>query len=128
MKHLLLLVFAIASTATQSTNGLAIHSAETTRRRWLSDTAAILLPAASAATQFADAAIADQDENAYSNPNIPDAPEERSGLIVLRVAEVAQFQGEKLSCERPICMCTTHRPLCSAVLNAAHRENSTSNS
>jgi len=28
----------------------------------------------------------------YNNPNIPAEPEERSGLIVLRVAEVAEFQ------------------------------------
>lgn len=28
----------------------------------------------------------------YDNPNIPAAPEERSGLVVLRVAEVTQFQ------------------------------------
>jgi hypothetical protein len=28
----------------------------------------------------------------YNNPAIPPAPEERSGLVVLRVAEVAQFQ------------------------------------
>ena len=28
----------------------------------------------------------------YNNPNIPQAPEEKSGLVVLRVAEVAQFQ------------------------------------
>ena len=28
----------------------------------------------------------------YENPEIPAAPEERSGLVVLRVAEVAQFQ------------------------------------
>lgn len=28
----------------------------------------------------------------YDNPAIPQAPEERSGLVVLRVAEVAQFQ------------------------------------
>ena len=31
-------------------------------------------------------------ETLYDNPNIPRAPEERSGLVVLRVAEVAQFQ------------------------------------
>ena len=31
----------------------------------------------------------------YENPNIPAGPEERSGLVVLRVAEVCQFQ-EKL--------------------------------
>jgi len=30
--------------------------------------------------------------NTYENPNIPAGPEERSGLVVLRVAEVAQFQ------------------------------------
>lgn len=28
----------------------------------------------------------------YENPEMPSAPEERSGLVVLRVAEVAQFQ------------------------------------
>ena len=32
----------------------------------------------------------------YDNPNIPKAPEERSGLVVLRVAEVAQFQEQIL--------------------------------
>jgi hypothetical protein len=31
-------------------------------------------------------------EDVYNNPAIPPAPEERSGLVVLRVAEVAQFQ------------------------------------
>ena len=35
---------------------------------------------------------ADDDEPSYANPNIPPGPEERSGLVVLRVAEVAQFQ------------------------------------
>lgn len=32
------------------------------------------------------------EEEAYENPNIPEGPEEKSGLVVLRVAEVAQFQ------------------------------------
>jgi hypothetical protein len=34
----------------------------------------------------------DDDENDYENPNMPEAPEERSGLVVLRVAEVCNFQ------------------------------------
>ena len=37
---------------------------------------------------FSDPAV---QEN-YNNPNIPQAQEEKSGLVVLRVAEVAQFQ------------------------------------
>lgn len=32
----------------------------------------------------------------YENPAIPPAPEEKSGLVVLRVAEVAQYQEKKL--------------------------------
>jgi len=35
---------------------------------------------------------AEELETLYENPEIPPAPEERSGLTVLRVAEVAQFQ------------------------------------
>ena len=35
---------------------------------------------------------AEEDTNEYKNPDMPVAPEERSGLVVLRVAEVAQFQ------------------------------------
>lgn len=31
-------------------------------------------------------------DSLYDNPAVPQAPEERSGLVVLRVAEVAQFQ------------------------------------
>ena len=31
-------------------------------------------------------------EATYDNPSLPKAPEERSGLVVLRIAEVAQFQ------------------------------------
>ena len=33
-----------------------------------------------------------EDENDYDNPDMPEAPEERSGLVVLRVAEVCNFQ------------------------------------
>jgi len=39
-----------------------------------------------------ESALAEEDENDYNNPNIPAGPEERSGLVVLRIAEVAQFQ------------------------------------
>jgi hypothetical protein len=31
-------------------------------------------------------------DDLYDNPNMPQAPEEKSGLVVLRVAEVAEFQ------------------------------------
>jgi hypothetical protein len=37
-------------------------------------------------------AIADDEQTSYDNPNMPAAPEERSGLVVLRVAEVCNFQ------------------------------------
>lgn len=37
-------------------------------------------------------AVASDDNEAYENPNIPAGPEERSGLVVLRVAEVCDFQ------------------------------------
>ena len=33
-----------------------------------------------------------KDNMDYDNPDMPDAPEERSGLVVLRVAEVCNFQ------------------------------------
>lgn len=36
--------------------------------------------------------VVEGEGNTYENPNIPAGPEERSGLVVLRVAEVAQFQ------------------------------------
>ena len=75
---------------------LSIHPAKTTRRKLLYDSsrvASIILFPVAIDSQFADVAVADEEENTYSNPNIPAAPEERSGLIVLRVAEVAQFQG-----------------------------------
>jgi hypothetical protein len=76
---------------TAETNALSFHSKESTRRKLLSESstaAAILLPGF-VLTQNAPSAIADEP---YANPNIPAGPEERSGLVVLRVAEVAQFQ------------------------------------
>jgi len=42
---------------------------------------------------FSKIACAEETENeVYENPNIPPSPEERSGLVILRIAEVAQFQ------------------------------------
>ena len=49
--------------------------------------------AAAAILQPVLPAFAEQEEQeTYDNPNIPAGPEEKSGLVVLRVAEVAQFQ------------------------------------
>ncbi|KAL7508806.1 hypothetical protein ACHAXN_009873 [Cyclotella atomus] len=74
-----------------SSNSLSLHTAKSTRRKWLSESSrAAAILSSGITTQISGAAFAD--EATYSNPNIPGAPEERSGLIVLRVAEVAQFQ------------------------------------
>eukprot|EP00574_Skeletonema_japonicum_P005654 CAMPEP_0201729176 /NCGR_PEP_ID=MMETSP0593-20130828/18223_1 /ASSEMBLY_ACC=CAM_ASM_000672 /TAXON_ID=267983 /ORGANISM="Skeletonema japonicum, Strain CCMP2506" /LENGTH=236 /DNA_ID=CAMNT_0048221475 /DNA_START=189 /DNA_END=899 /DNA_ORIENTATION=+ len=62
-----------------------------TRRSWLCKSAAAV--AATVALQPVLPALAEEeDQVAYNNPNIPAGPEEKSGLVVLRVAEVAQFQ------------------------------------
>ena len=62
-----------------------------TRRSWLCKSAASM--AAAAILQQVLPAYAEQEEQeTYDNPNIPAGPEEKSGLVVLRVAEVAQFQ------------------------------------
>ena len=44
---------------------------------------------------LAEKLVEAEETEKYDNPNIPAGPEERSGLVVLRVAEVCQFQ-EKL--------------------------------
>lgn len=62
-----------------------------TRRQWFSQSAARVSAVAAAAGLALPVAPALADEG-YENPNIPAGPEERSGLVVLRVAEVAQFQ------------------------------------
>jgi hypothetical protein len=96
MIAMLVLSSVITLLAAAVSNALSLHPAETSRRNWLSETsrgaASIFLPGA-IASRYPEIAIANDEENTYSNPNIPAAPEERSGLIVLRVAEVAQFQG-----------------------------------
>lgn len=101
MKTLLLLLFpSFAMLA--NIHALSIHPEETTRRRWLAESSktasAIIFLPGSIVGKFAGVAVADDNVNSYSNPNIPSGPEERSGLIVLRVAEVAQFQGWSYCC------------------------------
>jgi hypothetical protein len=81
--------------------------AVSSRRTWMSDVMNLGGAVATAAVWTADSPNASADEssegdqfdpndpefeNVYNNPAIPPAPEERSGLVVLRVAEVAQFQ------------------------------------
>ncbi|KAL7529226.1 hypothetical protein ACHAWF_002889 [Thalassiosira exigua] len=81
-------IFAIAASLVAARTGvlaLSMATAGSTRRNFMFRSAArvgasLALPAPA----FAD------DE--YQNPNIPAGPEEKSGLVVLRVAEVAQFQ------------------------------------
>jgi len=59
-----------------------------TRRRWLAESAAKAAAGLFLSTPYAPAVAGE----GYENPNMPEMPEERSGLVVLRVAEVAQFQ------------------------------------
>jgi len=86
MKWLTILcIIAISPIATKGALALSINSQGSTRRKWLSESVAkvsvgIFLPTPAIAA------------DGYENPNIPAQAEERSGLIVLRVAEVAQFQ------------------------------------
>jgi hypothetical protein len=58
------------------------------RRSWLCKSAASV----AVVLQPTLPAFAEEEEESYNNPNIPAGPEEKSGLVVLRVAEVAQFQ------------------------------------
>jgi hypothetical protein len=79
-------------------------SSHVTRRAWIVDaTKTAFLGVLTIGGSFGvESARAQEDDNgvfsdeelaaAYENPAIPKAPEERSGLTVLRVAEVAQFQ------------------------------------
>jgi hypothetical protein len=72
-----------------------------TRRSWISKSRNALVGILTVSGGFSNGALAigeddgeddDDLEALYDNPAIPEAPEERSGLVVLRVAEVAQFQ------------------------------------
>lgn len=86
MKVLLLCIIAISSIAKSGALAFSTGSPRSTRRKWLSESAASV---ATGLAFFSAPAIA---ADGYENPNIPAGPEEKSGLIVLRVAEVAQFQ------------------------------------
>ena len=59
------------------------------RRQWISNS---LATATSLIVQPQQRAFGEESSNNYDNPNIPPGPEERSGLVVLRVAEVCDFQ------------------------------------
>lgn len=61
------------------------------RRQWIKDFGEKVSIAAIMGRQVKANAEVDDDDT-YSNPNIPPSPEEKSGLVVLRVAEVCQFQ------------------------------------
>ena len=85
-----------------------------TRRSWLCKSASSV--AATGILQPVLPAFAEEEEQeAYENPNIPAGPEEKSGLVVLRVAEVAQFQEKIL---RAICECVVlfHSCLLSCII------------
>jgi len=67
------------------------------RRTYLSNIVGAVSAAAAIIPGRGDRAFAEEEgdgdgDPTYENPNIPAGPEERSGLVILRVAEVAQFQ------------------------------------
>lgn len=88
MTGLLLITALCIALSSIITTGALAFSSSLTRRKWLSQSAA----SAAAGLLLPPPARADGADAPYDNPNMPAAPEERSGLIVLRVAEVAQFQ------------------------------------
>lgn len=91
---LVVLSLTVAWSLTAKTTGQCVRHTDAaliTRRSWLCKTAASI--AAVTLLQPKLPSFAEEEEQeAYNNPNIPAGPEEKSGLVVLRVAEVAQFQ------------------------------------
>jgi len=87
-----ILSFSLPTAAAWSWSTTTTYRASiSTRRSWLCKSAASI--AATVVLQPVSPAFAEEEEQeAYNNPNIPAGPEEKSGLVVLRVAEVAQFQ------------------------------------
>ena len=86
MKWLTILcIIAISPIAIKGALAFSINPQGITRRKWLSESVAKV----SVGLFLPPPAIA---ADGYENPNMPVQAEERSGLIVLRVAEVAQFQ------------------------------------
>mmetsp|Transcript_23176 Transcript_23176/g.54805 ORF Transcript_23176/g.54805 Transcript_23176/m.54805 type:complete len:277 (-) Transcript_23176:2223-3053(-) len=92
-------------TLSRRTFGTELHSTIQSRRSWVLDSFKAILVSGSSAVVGASAsppqafAIEEQFnpedpdfKELYDKSNIPSAPEERSGLVVLRVAEVSQFQ------------------------------------
>jgi hypothetical protein len=93
---LMVLSLAAAWSLTAKTTGTGecirhTEAALSTRRSWLCKTAAPFAAATLLQPKLPSFAE-DEEQEAYNNPNIPAGPEEKSGLVVLRVAEVAQFQ------------------------------------
>lgn len=84
------IIFCIIAASSIATAGALAFSSvgpqRSTRRKWISESAANVL---AGLAFFPASALAAE---GYDNPNMPEGPEERSGLVVLRVAEVAQFQ------------------------------------
>lgn len=80
---------AIGSTHTSKDDAAAMNRRKWMQRAILSTTAGVGIFESTLKPARADY---DDDDNDYDNPNMPGAPEERSGLVVLRVAEVCNFQ------------------------------------
>ena len=102
------------TTTTTTTTRLSIFQLEahklSSRRSWMKNTLKVTISGCAvvttqqpilvraeqttttATTQQFDPDTDPELKDLYNNPNMPAAPEERSGLVVLRVAEVAQFQ------------------------------------
>lgn len=83
----------------ENINDLQVTMTSSTRRGFLSSLTVLsaLLGSDGSSNMFAKAddpmQVSEEElDSLYENPAIPEAPEERSGLVVLRVAEVAQFQ------------------------------------
>lgn len=64
----------------------ATEDYEMGRRKWMATSFAVMAGGASLV------AVLPVNANDYENPEMPEVPEERSGLVVLRVAEVCNFQ------------------------------------
>ena len=85
----------LSTTGRGSQGRTAFSNIESTCRRAFISTAITAIGSGALAIQPSHAeklGEAEEAGNAYENPNIPVGPEERSGLVVLRIAEVAQFQ------------------------------------
>lgn len=74
-----------------------VHIQPLTNRRTLLQTLTSVVSALPLVAQASSNQVTEEELDAlYDNPNIPQAPEEKSGLVVLRVAEVTQFQEQIL--------------------------------